>query len=159
MKATTWEFENRAFIFGMIFAVSFPLYYFDPQNSAAALAEWVAARLQMNGDLVARLLFAAAAVLLIVAAFVRTWASSHLHAEVVYASQVKTASLVADGPYNQSGHAVKTDAEADMVLTRIWVLKGPFLINEATWLYKRQYGKHPPGRDSVIYKFRRISPE
>ena len=33
------------------------------------------------------------------AAFIRTWASSYLHANVVYASQVKTESLVADGPY------------------------------------------------------------
>jgi protein-S-isoprenylcysteine O-methyltransferase Ste14 len=101
MKATTWEFENRALLFGMIFAVSFPLYYLDPQNSTAALADWIAARLHVDGDLVVRLLFAAAAVLLIVAAFIRTWASSYLCAAVVYAAQVKTASLTADGPYRR----------------------------------------------------------
>lgn len=99
MKATKWEFENRALIFGLIFACSFPLYYFDPQNSTTALAEWIAARLHVDGDLVARLLFIAAALLLVLAALIRTWASSYLHAEVVYAAEVKTASLVADGPY------------------------------------------------------------
>ena len=34
-----------------------------------------------------------------VAALIRTWASSYLNAKVVYASEVKTESLVADGPY------------------------------------------------------------
>jgi Isoprenylcysteine carboxyl methyltransferase (ICMT) family len=45
------------------------------------------------------LLFALAACLLVVAAITRTWGSSYLHASVVYASNVKTDSLVADGPY------------------------------------------------------------
>jgi protein-S-isoprenylcysteine O-methyltransferase Ste14 len=101
MKATHWEFTNRAMLFGLIFAVSFPLYFLDHQNSTVALADWIASRLQMNGDLVARLLFAFAALLLVVAALIRTWASSYLHAGVVYAAEVKTASLVADGPYRQ----------------------------------------------------------
>jgi len=37
---------------------------------------------------VARLLFAFAAILLVVAALIRTWASSYLHASVVYAADV-----------------------------------------------------------------------
>ena len=99
MKATNWEFTNRAMLFGLIFAFSFPLYFLDHQNSTAALASWIGPRLQRDPDLVARLLFAFAAVLLIVAALFRTWASSYLRAEVVYAAEVKTDSLVADGPY------------------------------------------------------------
>jgi protein-S-isoprenylcysteine O-methyltransferase Ste14 len=99
MKATNWEFTNRAMLFGLIFAFSFPLYFLDHQNSTAALASWLGSRLQRDPDLVARLLFALAAVLLIVAALFRTWASSYLCAEVVYAAEVKTDSLVADGPY------------------------------------------------------------
>jgi protein-S-isoprenylcysteine O-methyltransferase Ste14 len=99
MKATTWEFKNRAWIFGLMLAVTFPMYAIDPQNSAAALANWLAPRLRMDADFVARLLFALAAVVLGLAAFIRTWASSYLHAQVVYASEVKTKSLVADGPY------------------------------------------------------------
>ena len=101
MKATSWEFTNRAMLFGLIFAVSFPLYFLDHQNSTVALADWIASRLQMKADLVARLLLAFAALLLVVAALIRTWASSYLHAGVVYAAEVKTASLVADGPYRQ----------------------------------------------------------
>jgi protein-S-isoprenylcysteine O-methyltransferase Ste14 len=101
MKATKWEFENRAFLFGMVFAISFPLYSLDHQNSAAALAQATADQLHVDGDLIARLLFAAAALLLIVSALIRTWASSYLRAEVVYAAEVKTAALVADGPYRR----------------------------------------------------------
>lgn len=101
MKASSWEFENRALVFGLVFAISFPLYSFDPQNSTVALANWLAVKLGTNGDLLARVLFALASVVMITAAFIRTWASSYLHAGVVYASQLKTASLVADGPYRR----------------------------------------------------------
>jgi protein-S-isoprenylcysteine O-methyltransferase Ste14 len=101
MKATNWEFKNRALLFGLIFAFSFPLYFLDHQNSTAALANWLGFRLQKDPDPVARLLFAFAAILVIVAALVRTWASSYLRADVVYAAEVKTESLIADGPYRQ----------------------------------------------------------
>jgi len=101
MKGTNWEFQNRALIFGLVFAISFPLYAFDPQNSTAVIGSWLGGKLRVNGDLIIRVLFALAAVLMIVAAFIRTWASAYLHAGVVYASEVKTASLVADGPYRR----------------------------------------------------------
>ena len=101
MKATNWEFKNRALIFGLIFAFTFPLYSLDHQNSTAALANWLAARLQMDADALAHLLFAFAALLIAVAALIRTWASSYLRAEIVYAAELKTGSLVADGPYRR----------------------------------------------------------
>jgi protein-S-isoprenylcysteine O-methyltransferase Ste14 len=101
MKATNWEFANRALVFGMIFGLSFPLYVLDHQNSAVALSNWIGFRFQIDADPIARLLFAFAAALLVLAALLRTWASSYLHAEVVYAAEVKTGSLVADGPYRQ----------------------------------------------------------
>ena len=101
MKATNWEFANRALVFGLIFAFTFPLYFLDHQNSTAALAAWLAPRLRVDADLLGRFLFAFAAFLLAVAALIRTWASSYLHAGVVYAAEVKTESLVADGPYRR----------------------------------------------------------
>src|SRR5437764_10678515 len=101
MKATNWEFSNRAFVFGIILGISFPLYSLDRQNSTAALANWLGGRAGVDADLLARLLFALAALLIAAAAFVRTWASSYLQGEVVYAKEVKTESLVADGPYRQ----------------------------------------------------------
>jgi protein-S-isoprenylcysteine O-methyltransferase Ste14 len=99
MKATNWEFTNRALVFGLIFGFTFPLYFVDHENSTAALANWLGARLQMDADLLAHFLFACAAFLLVEAALIRTWASAYLQAEVVYAAEVKTESLVADGPY------------------------------------------------------------
>lgn len=101
MKATNWEFANRAMLFGLIFGVTFPLYAIDHQNATAALANWLEPRVHLDATLMARLLFAGAAVLLFLAALLRTWASSYLHAGVVYASEVKTAALVADGPYRR----------------------------------------------------------
>jgi protein-S-isoprenylcysteine O-methyltransferase Ste14 len=99
MKASNWEFNNRALIFGLVFAVAFPLYALDHQNSTQALATWLAPHLHINADKLIRFGFAFAAVLLICAAFLRTWASSYLHSDVVYAAEVKSESLVADGPY------------------------------------------------------------
>ena len=101
MRATHWEFTNRALVFGLIFGLAFPLYSLDRQNSTAALADWLGARLGNDSDLLARLLFGCAAFLLVAAALIRTWASSYLQANVVYATEVKTASLVADGPYRR----------------------------------------------------------
>lgn len=101
MKARNWEFTNRALVFGLIFGCTFPLYFLDQQNSSAAVANWLAAHTSWNADFLARCLFAAAALLMAIAAFIRTWASAYLHASVVYASEVKSASLVADGPYRR----------------------------------------------------------
>ena len=101
MKATNWEFKNRALVFGLIFAFSFPLYVLDHENSTAALSNWLAARLQMDGNFLAHVLFAFAGLLLVVAAVIRTWASAYLQKEVVYAAEVKTQWLVADGPYRR----------------------------------------------------------
>jgi protein-S-isoprenylcysteine O-methyltransferase Ste14 len=99
MKATNWEFTNRALVFGLIFGFTFPLYAVDHENSTAVLANWLGARFQMDADRLAHFLFAGAALLLVVAALSRTWASAYLQAEIVYAADVKSQSLVADGPY------------------------------------------------------------
>ena len=99
MRATDWEFRRRILLFGLIFAVSFPLYSLDHQNWVAALANDLGPRLGADPDRLARLLFALFALLLILAALVRTWASAYLRGGVVYASEVKTETLVADGPY------------------------------------------------------------
>jgi len=99
MRASDWEFKNRALIIGMIFCVSFPLYALDNQNSTAMLANWLAPKWQMNAEALARALFAVATLVLTAAAMLRTWGSSYLASHVVYASAVKSESLVADGPY------------------------------------------------------------
>jgi protein-S-isoprenylcysteine O-methyltransferase Ste14 len=99
MRATYWEFRNRALLIGLIFGAGFSAYNLDPQNSAAAAANWLGSRLGVNPDIIARILFALAALLLFLFALVRTWASAYLHARVVYAPEVKSDALVTDGPY------------------------------------------------------------
>lgn len=101
MQATNWEFKNRALVFGLIFGVAFSAYLIDPQNAVAGLANWLGARLRIDANLIARLLFGLATLLLVATALMRTWASAYLNSSVVYAAQVKTAWLVADGPYRR----------------------------------------------------------
>ena len=101
MKASDWEFKQRAIIFGLIFGLPGILYTVDHQNSTAAVANWLAALQHRDADAVAKALFAVAAGFVALGALVRTWASAYLRSSVVYAAEVKTASLVADGPYRQ----------------------------------------------------------
>lgn len=101
VKATDWEFRNRALLFGLIFGLTFPLYAIDRHNAAVALANWIGPALRVSTHLLSRILIFVGAALLIAAAFLRTWASSYLRAEVVYATRVRTESLVADGPYRR----------------------------------------------------------
>jgi protein-S-isoprenylcysteine O-methyltransferase Ste14 len=101
LRASDWEFKNRAMILGFILGGGFPFYMLDHTNSASALADWLGPMVRMNPDLLTRLLFGLGALLMIKAAFLRTWASAYLKASVVYADKVKTESLVADGPYRR----------------------------------------------------------
>ena len=99
MRATSWEFKNRALIFGLLSGVALALYFLDPQNSAVALANTLEHRFGVNGYHIALALFLGSAFLIVLAALLRTWASAYLHSGIVYASEIKTANLVADGPY------------------------------------------------------------
>ena len=101
MKATNWEFKHRALIFGLIIGIAFSLYNLDSQNVTALFAHWLGTKTGLDEDRLVHRLLALAAGVLIAAAFIRTWASSYLHANVVYASEVKAATLVADGPYRR----------------------------------------------------------
>jgi len=58
MRATDWEFRNRAWLFGLVCAVSFPLYAVDSSNATAALANSL---FPIFEPTVARALFAGAA--------------------------------------------------------------------------------------------------
>ena len=50
MRATSWEFANRALIFGLIFGISFPLYFIDPDNSTATVANWLGQGNKLAGN-------------------------------------------------------------------------------------------------------------
>jgi protein-S-isoprenylcysteine O-methyltransferase Ste14 len=100
MKATLFEFRHRYWVIFSIFFLAFSSYFVDPVNSTEALAHWGATHLGIpltNNTL--RSILAFGALLVAIAAFLRTWGTSYLQAEVMRDSRVHTEKLLADGPY------------------------------------------------------------
>ena len=99
MKATNFEFRQRFWIIMVIFWVGFWLYQVDRIN----IVEWFVDRVAPGNDsreaLLARVLFAAAALLVLLAAALRTWAAAYLRSTVVHDPTLHSETVVADGPY------------------------------------------------------------
>ena len=100
LAATDFEFKNRFWIIGAIFFVAFGAYNIDHQPAGVAVTDWIA---HLHGTSAThadyRWVFGVAALIAIVAAAIRTWATAYLDVQVMIAGQVQTARLVADGPY------------------------------------------------------------
>lgn len=100
MRATTFEFRYRFVILGLIYWAGFSCYAFDPVQAARWLAEHLAGNLAAApGWHELRALLAAAALLTVAAAGLRTWASAYLHSVVVHDAALHSEHLVADGPF------------------------------------------------------------
>ena len=100
MQATLWEFRHRWWIIVLIFAAAFLAYNLDPVNSGVAFVRWLARHFGTPASENAyRLVFFAGALLLFLAAFLRTSGTSYLKAEVMRDTRVHSERLVADGPY------------------------------------------------------------
>jgi len=100
MKASLFEFRYRWWVIFSIFFLAFSAYFVDHVNSTEAIAHWGAAHLGIAAtNNVFRLIFAFGALLVAVAALLRTWGTSYLQAEVMRDSRVHTEKLLADGPY------------------------------------------------------------
>ena len=95
MKATEFEFRHRSVLNLIHFWIAFQLYSVDRMNVVWAFVHWNNPR----GDFIARIVFGSAALLLGLAATLRTWASAYLGSEVVHDPALHTETLVADGPY------------------------------------------------------------
>jgi protein-S-isoprenylcysteine O-methyltransferase Ste14 len=95
VKATEFEFRHRSILNLIHFWIAFQLYSVDRINIVWAFVHWNNPR----GDFIARIVFGLAALLLGLAATVRTWAAAYLRSEVVHATALHTETLVADGPY------------------------------------------------------------
>ena len=95
MKATAFEFRHRSILNLIHFWIAFQLYSVDRINIV-----WAFVPLEHSpGDFIARIVFGFAALLLGLAATIRTWAAAHLRSEVVHDPALHTETLVADGPY------------------------------------------------------------
>ena len=103
MRATDFEFRYRFWFISLIFGLAFSCYTFDHVNAAVALAKLLSGRGFDMNSLAARqriqILFALSGTLVIAAAWMRTWGSAYLRAEVVHDSALRTEKLVADGPF------------------------------------------------------------
>jgi protein-S-isoprenylcysteine O-methyltransferase Ste14 len=100
MRATLFEFRNRWWVFAFIFSAAFLAYVIDHQNSGVAIGNWLAGLLATKVNPSSyRLVFALGALLLVLAACIRTWGTSYLQAEVMRDRHVHTERLLADGPY------------------------------------------------------------
>ena len=94
------EFKFRFWIFGGIYWLSFLLYVFDPKNAGFALGQAIAKlRHCAPGGSDVHAVFFAAALLALLAAALRTWATGYLRPEIVVDGTVHSSRLVADGPY------------------------------------------------------------
>jgi protein-S-isoprenylcysteine O-methyltransferase Ste14 len=100
MQASLFEFRHRWCIISFILFGAFFAYFFDPVNCGVAIGNWLAKYLRTAATENAyRLVFVFGALLLAIAAFLRTWATSYLQAEVMRDAHVHTEKLLADGPY------------------------------------------------------------
>jgi protein-S-isoprenylcysteine O-methyltransferase Ste14 len=102
MRATKFEFEQRFWVIGFIFAFGFFLYNIDKTNAALWLLHVAAPPVNPDsdhGNNLARLIFGAGALLVFLAAAFRTWATAYLKTEVVHDQAQHSEDLVADGPY------------------------------------------------------------
>ena len=100
MKATVFEFRYRWWIIFSIFFLAFSVYFVDHENSTEGIAHWGATHLGITiTNNTFRLILAFGALLVAVAALLRTWGTSYLKAEVMRDSRVHTEKLLADGPY------------------------------------------------------------
>lgn len=85
-----------------IFIAPFLSYFFDHVNSAVAIVDWLSNRPGFHAtDKSYRLAFAFGALLMVFAAFFRTWGTAYLQANVMRDSSVHTERLLADGPYRR----------------------------------------------------------
>lgn len=102
LKATNFEFKFRFWIFGAIFFVAFSLYAVDPVNSGIALLHALAPSVNPQSTLGRdwlRVIFACGAILVFIAAAVRTWGTAYLQAHVVHDMDLHSNRIVADGPF------------------------------------------------------------
>jgi protein-S-isoprenylcysteine O-methyltransferase Ste14 len=102
VRATRFEFNYRFWIIAILFWIGFSLYRFGDVNFGVGLLKWIAPSVTPDsprGNSWLRLIFLCGAVLVFLAALLRTWATAYLRAEVVHDSGLHSEALVADGPY------------------------------------------------------------
>jgi protein-S-isoprenylcysteine O-methyltransferase Ste14 len=99
MKATEFEFRQRFWLIMILFWGGFWLYALDHVNITAWVAQLIFPGNDSRQAPLLRSLFALAAFLLLLAAWLRTWAAAYLQSSVVHDANLHSEAVVADGPY------------------------------------------------------------
>lgn len=95
MRATEVEFRHRFWLITAVFVAGFACSFLDRRNAAAVLAR----TLGLDAGRGTQGVLGAAALLAVIAAWLRTWASAYLRSRVVKDGALHTDRVVADGPY------------------------------------------------------------
>jgi protein-S-isoprenylcysteine O-methyltransferase Ste14 len=96
MRARQFEFRHRFWIFGLLYYAGFALYGSGDKNSLVSVIHYFAPQTSDAGYHVA---FGIAALVMMFAALLRTWATAYLSTEVMKQGELQSATVVADGPY------------------------------------------------------------
>jgi protein-S-isoprenylcysteine O-methyltransferase Ste14 len=102
VRATKFEFEKRFWIITGIYAVGFSLSNFDHVRAITALRHLIAPSFLSDSAQAiafAQVVIAAGALLVVLAAALRTWAAAYLRTDVVHDTDQHSEALVADGPF------------------------------------------------------------
>ncbi len=100
LMASEFEFRHRFWVIAAIFWVGFSLYAIDHNNSGHMLAQSLShLHRATSSTLDHRLVFAAAALIAVLASTIRTWGTAYLRPDVMVSMRLQTSRLVADGPY------------------------------------------------------------
>ena len=102
VRATRFEFEKRFWIICTIYFTGFCLSAFDQVPFIVALRHLVApsiARGEPQAVMFTRIVIATGALLIFLAAGLRTWGAAYLRTEVVHDTAQHSEALVADGPF------------------------------------------------------------
>lgn len=102
MRATKWEFEQRFWVIMAIYFAGFFLSAIDHLPFIAWVRHLISpsiARGTPEAETFARIVITAGALLIFVAAAIRTWGAAYLRTEVVHDTSQHSETLVADGPF------------------------------------------------------------
>jgi len=102
MRAAKFEFEKRFWVITGIYAVAFSIRVFDHLPFIVVLRHLIApsiGRGTREAETFARIVIAAGALLVFLAAAIRTWGAAYLKTDVVHDTAQHSEALVADGPF------------------------------------------------------------
>ena len=99
MRATEFEFRYRSLIVLSVYFIGLSFYGFDHANVVSSVIAHTVGRGAPNANFLAHALFGIGALLVFLAAALRTWAAAHLQSNTVQDPAMHLDSIVADGPY------------------------------------------------------------